>query len=68
MKMSISAKETMSFQGGLFILVLFGTKELAYKKREKKNKMIMASIRPITTAKVIPFFQSFFTSQCAIKM
>jgi hypothetical protein len=56
MKMPISAEETMLFQEGLFILLLLGTEEPACKKREKKNEMMMASIRPITTAKIIPFF------------
>jgi hypothetical protein len=37
MKMPISAEETTSFQGGLFILFLLGIEELTC-KREKRNE------------------------------
>jgi hypothetical protein len=58
MKMPNSAEETTSFQEGLFILFLFETEEPASKRRKKERKMKWHLLRPINTAKSIPFCYS----------
>jgi hypothetical protein len=47
MKMPISAKETASFQGGLFILFLLGKEEANWtKKRKKRWPLLDPSSKP----------------------